>query len=396
MLIDCHALKDGGAHSHKMVAPSPLSPPAAQGWPEVQVTRASQGLRCQQWQQQSTINNSQDLEIARMSINRFPAQSLTAPARSAQSLRAASTLRRPPEGHTTLEDGIIYLSWGDDAAELCTYNIPETVAVAQRTRRPLLSSVSVGGKLQLRTPKADPPTQNTDPWEKCVPGLKDILLLTGSKPYIQAEALRWRGIKASGSVKTFHHTYCGGKNLHNGRGQGLLCQGLQIACPFTCGEVEKDFLATSGLLHQATPNGEKPQSSSEGGVPFDGGRVMVFGSRRVFSNTHPLPHQRACTEEGHDECSSRWGGFSCNGGFRTSKLTLEKGFTSEILYHKIYLLQHWRVHTGAKPDENIECGRSFSQKSDLVRHQSVLMGDRPYERRECKKSFIQKSLLIKP
>ncbi|KAK1340669.1 hypothetical protein QTO34_017059 [Cnephaeus nilssonii] len=36
MLIDCHTLKDGGTHSHKIAEPRPLSPPATQGQAEAQ------------------------------------------------------------------------------------------------------------------------------------------------------------------------------------------------------------------------------------------------------------------------------------------------------------------------------------------------------------------------
>lgn len=51
--------------------------------------------------------------------------------------------------------------------------------------------------------------------------------------------------------------------------------------------MEKDFLATSGLLRQAAPDGEKPQSSTECGVPFDGGKVMISGlEAEEFSAMH--------------------------------------------------------------------------------------------------------------
>lgn len=45
MLIDCHTLKDGGAQSHKIVAPSPLSPAGVagtwQGWAHPQAGLAT-------------------------------------------------------------------------------------------------------------------------------------------------------------------------------------------------------------------------------------------------------------------------------------------------------------------------------------------------------------------
>ncbi|XP_044914367.1 zinc finger and SCAN domain-containing protein 12 isoform X2 [Felis catus] len=63
--------------------------------------------------------------------------------------------------------------------------------------------------------------------------------------------------------------------------------------------------------------------------------------------------------------------------------------------NRLRLTEQQRVCPGEKPHECEECGKAFSQHSNLLEHQRVHTGDRPYKCEECGKTFRGRTVLIR-
>ncbi|XP_056408132.1 uncharacterized protein LOC130307127 [Hyla sarda] len=89
-------------------------------------------------------------------------------------------------------------------------------------------------------------------------------------------------------------------------------------------------------------------------------------------NISSVGHQKDCAKEKQYSCSE------CG-----------KCFTQ-----KSNLMRHKRSHTGEKPFSCPECGKCFPEKANLVKHKKIHTENRPFPCSECGKCFTEKANLV--
>ncbi|XP_006877410.1 PREDICTED: zinc finger protein 551-like [Chrysochloris asiatica] len=221
---------------------------------------------------------------------------------------------------------------------------------------------------------------------------------------------------------THHQTVCTGEGLFQGSkcGKSIICNHSLVQHqvrtgerPYECGECGKFFCQISDFReHRRVHTGSKPYEygKCEKYLTYNSSlskhqRERLYKCKvceKSFSQSSSLiQHWRVHTGAKPFECGRCGKSFSHistlihHRRVHTGEKPYECSDCGELFGRSSHLIVHKRIHTGERPYECGECGKSFRQSSGLSQHRRIHTGERPYECNECEKSFSRKSDLIK-
>uniref|UniRef100_A0A3Q7NI23 Zinc finger protein 211-like n=1 Tax=Callorhinus ursinus TaxID=34884 RepID=A0A3Q7NI23_CALUR len=274
---------------------------------------------------------------------------------------------------------------------------------------PFAQSTSVGVS-QTRTPKAAQSSRKTHPCEMCGPVLRDIFHLAAHQGKENSQKLLRCGACGKRfyfSVKFQQEQHVGAEPFRSRVDRASVVKSWGFhgsGKPFTCGEVQKDFLSGSGHLQQeATDTGEKPHTITQCRATLQSRKShdTCGECKNAFGPTHSYVQDQDVHLGRQSFVCNKCGKtfrykslFAIHQTFHTGKRGYKFSKYRKFLRHWSACSQHEKTHTLLKQYMCNKCGKSLSQKSGLIHPQRWHNGEKSYVCSGCAKSFIHRSVLI--
>ncbi|KAM4034708.1 uncharacterized protein ACNLHF_021388 [Anomaloglossus baeobatrachus] len=169
-------------------------------------------------------------------------------------------------------------------------------------------------------------------------------------------------------------------------------------CSMTLQEhwVASDFKAEDGCITKHTYEEESKELSPEYFTQVLSKTVKKTKNHKrgdKVQTGHPVKKLYSCSECG--KCFTQKSDLVKHLRIHTGEKPFSCSECGKCFNVKSTLVEHQKIHTGLKPFSCSECGKCFNQKSELVTHQKTHTGKKPYSCPECEKCFHHKSSLMR-
>ncbi|XP_077111690.1 uncharacterized protein LOC143767339 isoform X2 [Ranitomeya variabilis] len=160
--------------------------------------------------------------------------------------------------------------------------------------------------------------------------------------------------------------------------------------------ISSHFKAKDGGITQRTHEEQSKHLSSEHFKQVISKTIkQTKNHKRVDKEqtAHPVKKPYSCSECG--KCFSQKSDLAKHHRIHTGEKPFSCLECGKCFNLKSTLIKHEKIHLGLKPFSCSECGKCFSLKSELVTHQGIHTGEKPYSCPECEKCFHHKSSFIR-
>ncbi|XP_073404073.1 oocyte zinc finger protein XlCOF7.1-like isoform X1 [Dendrobates tinctorius] len=147
--------------------------------------------------------------------------------------------------------------------------------------------------------------------------------------------------------------------------------------------VQKNKSHETDVKYESSFTGKKPSECSE----YEKSLSLIM-SYFTYQKNHREEDRFSCLECG--KCYSNKSNLGKHQKFHTGAKPFSCSECGKCFVERSHLIAHQRSHTGEKPHSCTECGKCFVDKSSLFIHHRRHTGEKPYSCSECGKRFNQK------